>query len=233
MTKMNFNLSKLGNLKVETLVQQGLDTILHRQSKAETDSSQNVVLIKKSLDQKGELYRLSPSHKFTIAAYQVRYQTATGSILIVLDNLRDFNKMLNQEILEEASKGHLRKADRYIRQKHNVDVNNYTHRIKAYRVTKSKAKILSWIIDWDFHKETSSENSYGSGTARALVQELAIGCLDNVLAKESRQDYLDALIDIDWVQQIAQVAKPFYNHTQLSHKVIYHQFLKKNIFPSH
>jgi hypothetical protein len=230
---MNFDLSKLGKIKVESLVQQGLDTILNRQSKSENKSSGEVALIKRSLNQKGSLYRLPPSHQFTLVAYQIRYENATGSILIVLDNLRDFNKMLNQEILEEASKGHLRKADRYIRQKRNVDISNYTHRIKAYRVTKSKAKILTWIIDWDFHKETSSENSYGSGTARALVQNLAINFLDHPLLKDTRQDYLDALIDIDWVKEIHQVAQPFYRHTQINHKVIYHQFLEKNISPSY
>ncbi len=229
---MDFDLSKLGNLKVESLVQQGLDTILNRQSKSESKSNAKVTLVKRSLDQKGELYLLPPSHKFTITAYQIRYQKATGSILITLDNLRDFNQTLGQEILEAAAKGRLTKADRYIRQKRNVDITNYTHRIKVYRVTESKAKILIWIIDWDLHKETSDENSYGSGTARALLQELAISFLDYPLAKESRHDYLDVLVDIDWVKEIKQAARPFYSHSQLSHKVIYHQFLEKNIYPS-
>lgn len=220
---MNLDLSKLSSLKVESLVQQGLDTILNRQAKAL--SMDKVSLIKKSLDQKGELYRLPPSHTFTIAAYQVRYQNSVGSILITLDNLRDFNKMLDQEILQEASKGCLRKADRYIRQKRNVDITKYTHRIKGYRVNQAKAKILTWIIDWDFHKQTSDENSYGSGTARALMQELAVTFLDHPDAKNRRQDYLDAIMELNWVKEILNTAKPFYNHSQITHKIIYHQSL--------
>ncbi|WLT39703.1 hypothetical protein NON20_09840 [Synechocystis sp. B12] len=50
---MNFDLSKLSSMKVESLVQQGLDTILNRQTKAEASSVDKVSLIKKSLDQKG------------------------------------------------------------------------------------------------------------------------------------------------------------------------------------
>jgi hypothetical protein len=219
---MNFDLSKLSSIKVESLVQQGLDTILNRQAKAEALSVDKVSLIKKSLDQKGELYRLPPSHKFTIAAYQVRYQNSVGSILITLDNLREFNKMLDQEILQEASKGYLRKADRYIRQKRNVDITKYTHRIKAYRVNQAKAKILTWIIDWDFHKQTSDESSYGSGTARALMQELAVAFLDHPIAKHSRGDYLDAIMALNWVEEILHAAKPFYSHSQITHKIIYH-----------
>ncbi|AIE75160.1 MULTISPECIES: hypothetical protein [unclassified Synechocystis] len=219
---MNLDLSKLGNIKVESLVQQGLDTILNRQSKSEAKSTEEVSLIKKSLDLKGELYRLPPSHKFTIAAYQVRHQNSVGSILITLDNLREFNKMLDQEILQEASKGHLRKADRYIRQKRNVDTAKYTHRIKSYRVNQAKAKILTWIIDWDFHKQTYEESSYGSGTARSLMQELATSFLDHPAAKNSRRDYLDAIMDLNWVTEILQAAKPFYNHSQITHKIIYH-----------
>ncbi|QUS59424.1 hypothetical protein IQE94_10640 [Synechocystis sp. PCC 7339] len=219
---MSFDLSKLSSLKVESLVQQGLDTILNRQAKVGSSSAEKVSLIKKSLDQKGELYRLPSSHKFTIAAYQVRHKNAVGSILITLDNLREFNKMLDQEILQEASKGHLRKADRYIRQKRNVDITTYTHRIKGYRVTQAKAKILTWIIDWDFHKQSSDESSYGSGTARALMQELAVSFLDHPDAKNNRQDYLDAIMTLNWVKEILQTAKPFYSHSQITHKVIYH-----------
>lgn len=228
---MNFDLSKLGSFKLEDLVQQGLDTILQRQSKSPPKGNEQVDIVKISLDRKGKLYKLPPSHRFTIAAYQIKYENAVGSILITLDNLRDFNKMLNQEILEAAGKGNLRAADKYIRQKRNVDVSNYTHRVKAYRVTESKAKILTWIIDWDLHKETSDENSYGSGTARAVVQDLAVQFIDHPRAKESRKDYLDSIMDMDWVGEIRQVALPFYNHTQLSHKTIYHHRLEGNISP--
>jgi len=225
---MNFDLSKLANINLDSLMQQGLDTILKRQTQSEVKNSGKIRAIKVSLDRKGELYQLPPSHEFTIAAYQIRHENASGSVIITLDNLRNFYKLLNKEIIESATKGNLRKADKYIHQKRNVNVSDYTHRIKAYRVTKTKAKILVWIIDLDLHKESSDEKSYGSGTARAVVQDLAISFLDHPIAKLSRLDYLDTVIDLDWIKEIHQVAQPFYNHSQLSYKIIYHQSLSSD-----
>ena len=225
---MNFDLSKFGKTSVESLVQQGIDTILNRSSKQNEKSKDKISVTKRSLDRKGELYQLPPSHEFTLSAYQIRYLDASGSIIVTLDNLRAFDKLLNKEIIESATTGNLKKADKYIHQKHNVDVLNYTHRVKAYRITKNKAKILVWIIDLDLHKETSDEQSYGSGTAKAVVQDLAITFLDHPTAKSSRRDYLDTVIDLDWIEAIRQAAQPFYNHSQIKHKIIYHQPLRNS-----
>lgn len=222
---MNFNLSQLSKVSVDSLVQQGLDSFFSRQSKSGLKEKEKIRTIKCSLDRKGELYRLPPTHEFTLCAYQVRRQDAVGSILITLDNLRNFHKALHQEILDAAAKGNLKKADKYIHQKRNVDIANYTHRIKGYRITKNKAKILVWIIDLDLHKETSDQKSYGSGTAKAVVLDLATAFLDHPKAKASRLDYLDVVIDLDWIEEIRNVARPFYNHSHLHHKIIYHQSL--------
>jgi len=225
---VNFDLSKLGNVRVESLVQQGIDTILNRSPKSEEKAKDKIAVFRRSLDRKGELYQLPPSHDFTLSAYQIRHLDASGSVIITLDNLRAFYKLLNKEIIEAATKGNFKKADKYIHQKRNVSINDYTHRIKAYRVTKNKAKILVWIIDLDLHKETSDEQSYGSGTAKAVVQDLAINYLDHPIAKASRLDYLDTLVDLDWIKEIRQVARPFYNHSQLTYKIIYHQSLNND-----
>jgi hypothetical protein len=225
---MSFDLSKLGNINLESLVQQGLDTILKRQTQTGVKTTEEVHTIKISLDRKGELYQLPPSHDFTLAAFQIKHLNASGSVIVTLDNLRKFYKLLNKEILESATKGDLKKADKYIHQRRNVNVSDYTHRIKAYRVMKNKAKILVWIIDLDLHKETSDEQSYGSGTARAVVQDLAIQFLDHPVAKASRIDYLDRVIDLDWIKEIRQVAQPFYNHSQLNYKIIYHRSLSND-----
>ncbi|MGA1622723.1 MAG: hypothetical protein ACO36E_08335 [Synechocystis sp.] len=224
-------LSKLASFSLDSLLPQGLDTILKRQTQSGTPPDEPIRAIKKSLDQKGELFRLPPSHDFTLAAYQIRHQDASGSVLITLDNLRKFHKFLNKEIIEAAERGDFKKADKYIHQQHNVDIHRYTHRIKAYRVTDKKAKILVWIIDLDLHKESSDEQSYGSGTARAMTQDLAINYLDHPVAKAGRRDYLDTVIDLDWVEEIRQAARPFYNHSLIQHKIIFHHPLNTNYCP--
>ena len=216
------NFSELGNLKLESLLQQGLDTFLKRQSNTpeKANKIEKILLKKRSLDRKGELYELPPTHAITLVAYQIRRKGSEGSILVTLEHLRKLYQELNQEILRYASNGRLAKAEKLWQQQKNVDILHYTHRIKAFRVNE-KVKILNWIIDLDLHKETSDEQSYGSGTAKAVLESLMTVFLDEPEAKGSSQDYLDTLIAEDWMTHITEASRPFYNHSQLRHKIVF------------
>ena len=215
-------LEKLGNISVESLVQQGIDTILNRDSKPD-NQQKKIILVKRSLDQNGNLYKLPSSHDFTLVAYQIRHKRGQGSILVTLDHLRKFKRNLNRQILDNIAKGNLHKADRYIHKQNNVDSSHYTHRIKVYRVTQNRAKILSWIIDFDFYKESSDEKSYGSGTAKALLKSLLESFLDHKVAKsrEYHHDYLDSILELNWAEEVEKAAKPFYRHNRITHKLIF------------
>jgi hypothetical protein len=209
-----------GKMSVESLIQTGLDTFLKRQKQtAATEDNGKFQLIKRSLDRKGELYELKPSHTATLGAYQLRHQEGKGSILVTLEHLRKLYQTLNREILEHAANGNLKKAENSWQQQKNINLNQYTHRIKVFRV--NKAKLLFWMIDMDLHKELTDENSYGSGTAKSMIVSLLTTFLDEPQAKASEDDYLDALIEQDWVLHIQKVATPFYNHSQLTHKVLF------------
>lgn len=213
-------ISDFGKMSVESLIQTGLDTLLNRQKQTGIpDGKEQFQLIKRSLDRKGELYELVPSHSATIGAYQLRHQDGKGSILVTLEHLRKLYQTFNRDILEQAAKGNLKKAESYWQQQKNINLNRYTHRLKVFRV--NKAKLLFWMIDMDLHKELTDENSYGSGTAKSMIVSLLTTFLDEPKAKASEDDYLDALIEQDWVPHIQEVATPFYNHSQLTYKVLF------------
>jgi hypothetical protein len=207
-------------MNVESLIQTGLDTLLNRQKQTQKqDWEGEFKLVKRSLDRKGELYEIKPSHSSTIAAYQLRHQRAKGSLLVTLEHLRKLYQMFNGEILTEASKGNLKKAEAFWQQQKNIDITKHTHRLKAFRV--NQAKILFWLIDMDLHKELSDENSYGSGTAKSMVASLLANFLDEPRARASEDDYLDFLVEEDWIPHIKTAATPFYNHSQLEYKLLF------------
>lgn len=220
---MVFNISDLGSLKVESLIQQGLDTLLKRQAEDKKVTGKAIAdqiqLRKKSLDRNGELYELPPSHSAILIAYQIKYKGSKGSILVSLEHIRLLYQNLNREILTAATKGNLKQAEVLWQQQKNVNIVAYTHRIKVFRV--NQAKILNWIIDLDLHKESSDERSYGSGTAKAVIESLMTNFLDEPNAKNSKLSYLDALIEEDWVEHLKNVARPFYSHSTLNYKLVF------------
>ncbi|MGL5034822.1 MAG: hypothetical protein ACRC6M_13580 [Microcystaceae cyanobacterium] len=220
---MSFSFSDLGNLKVESLIQQGLDTILKRQSDEQNKTGQthggSPQLRKRSLDNKAELYELPPTHSVTLAAYQIRRKGSKGSILVIMEHLKKLYQSLNQEILAAAAKGDLPTAEKLWQQQKNVDITHYTHRLKVFRVNQSK--ILDLIIDLDLHTEKTSEKSYGSGTAKSLLDALMTYFLDEPNALSSRQDYLDCLVSDDWLKHLTEVAKPFYKERSLTYKTVF------------
>ena len=76
-------LSWVGIMNVESLIQTGLDTLLNRQKQTQKqDGEGEFKLVKRSLDRKGELYEIKPSHSSTIAAYQLRHHRGKGSLLV-------------------------------------------------------------------------------------------------------------------------------------------------------
>jgi hypothetical protein len=215
------NLSEIGNIKLESVIQQGIDTFFKRQQEHKNDdhNGSEVPVRKRSLDRDGTLYELPPTHPYTLAAYQIRRQGSKGSIIVTLEHLRKLYQSLNREVLAEAAKGDLSRAEAYLKKQKNIDISHYTHRLKVFRA--NQAKILIWLIDLDLHKETSDENSYGSGTAKAMVESLMETFLDEPKAIHSNNDYLDVLIEQDWVTHLTAAARPFYNHSQLSYKLVF------------
>ncbi|BFM40456.1 unknown protein [Synechocystis sp. LKSZ1] len=217
---MSFNLSEIGNIKLESVLQQGIDTFFKRQQENKTAQGvAEVPVRKRSLDRDGTLYELPPTNSYTLAAYQIRRQGSKGSIIVTLDHLRKLYQSLNREVLAEAAKGDLSRAEAYLKKQKNIDISHYTHRLKVFRA--NQAKILIWLIDLDLHKETSDENSYGSGTAKAMLESLMGSFLDEPKALEHKNDYLDVLVEEDWVAHLAAAARPFYNHSQLSYKLVF------------
>jgi len=220
---MVFNISDLGSLKVESLIQQGLDTLLKRQAEDKKITGKAIAdqiqLRKKSLDRNGELYELPPSHSAILVAYQIKYKGSQGSILVSLEQIRILYQNLNREILASASTGNLKQAEILWQQQKNVNMIAYTHRIKVFRV--NQAKILNWIIDLDLRKEASNERSYGNGTAKAVLESLMTNFLDEPNAKNSKLSYLDALMEEDWVEHLKNVVRPFYNHSTLNYKLVF------------
>jgi hypothetical protein len=221
---MTFDIiSNLSGLKVESLIQQGLDTILKRQTEDNTKtgkgSETQVQLRKRSLDRQGKLYELPPSHSVILVAYQIRRKGSHGSIIVTLEHIRLLYQTLNREILTAATKGNLKQAEILWKQQKNINVNIYSHRIKVFRV--NQAKILNWIIDLDLQKETSYEKSYSSGTAKAILESLMTNFLDEPNAQKSNLGYLDALIEEDWIEQIKNVACPLHHNSTLNYKLVF------------
>ncbi len=211
---MAFNLSDIGNMPIESFIQQGIDTFFkHQKEKTGEVGLGEIKLIRRSNDEDRKLYELPPSHLFTLGAYQVKHEEARGSVIVTLEHLPKLYESFNRKILSEASQGNLSNAEGYLHKQKNIDIAQYTHRLKVFRVDRSK--ILIWLMDLDLHDQVGS-----SSAAKSILESLLIKFLD---APELRRkaNYLDSLVDIDWVRYLENAIYADALDKRLKYKLVF------------
>ncbi|ACK71830.1 hypothetical protein PCC7424_3435 [Gloeothece citriformis PCC 7424] len=161
---------------------------------------------KKSTNGKGVIYQVSNQRPASLVTYKFLHEDGKGEILIVLSDLRQFYTTLDQEILRNAENGELEKTEYLCRQRKQIKLNLYTHRLQIFRIKNRQQ--LTWLIDIDFHKEYS----YGSGTAVKVIKSLLFFFLEHPFICPDYRDILDLIAAYNWSHLIIEKSQEFYQN---------------------
>ncbi|MGK7933079.1 MAG: hypothetical protein AB4041_16835 [Microcystaceae cyanobacterium] len=161
---------------------------------------------------KGMLFFVSRGHSAKLATYKFTHKDGKGSIVVVLNHLGKLRNEIDDSILKYVESGELHKAESLCKQRKNMHVNRYTHRVQIFRVKKQKH--LAWLVDFDFHKH----DSYGSGTAGKVLKAFLITLLDKIINNSQYGqsykygDALDRMVNQDLIGLIRKETAPFYGN---------------------
>lgn len=161
---------------------------------------------KKSKNGKGTVYLVPNDHPAALVTYKFIHEDGEGSILLVFYHLRDFYSNLDKLILKSAESGNLSKVELLCKQRKNILLNLYTHRLQIFRV--KEAQTLVWLIDLDFHKS----NSYGSGTGVEVIKSILLSLLNESSSLQEYGDFLDEILQKDWLNLLLEQGQKFYKH---------------------
>ncbi len=212
---MSFTIADLNSVTVESIIS-GIFQKIQGSSQSHKLQVHSIVSKHSSENGKAVLYEIDAKQSVMIANYKLQHEDGQGMILYQLYHLRRLYRRMNNSILEKAKSGCLAEAEALWQQQKNIDIARYTHRLKIIRVKKAE-KHLVWLLDIGFNKETS----YGSSTAKAVLDTLLNNLIKKPSATPGYRDYLDALVEEDWTKKIEEVASDFYQSHPVPIKVIF------------
>lgn len=169
-----------------------------------TPSQPQYLSCKISKNTKGKLGLVSKSHSTNLVTYELIHEDGKGAILVSFNHLGKLRNELDQSILKNVAAGNLIKAETLCKQRKNMHIDQYTHRLQIFRVKKEKH--LLWLIDIDFHKT----DSYGSGTGVKIITSCLESLLNTSLNHPKYGDSLDNLLDQNLIEILQKKAEEFY-----------------------
>ncbi|MDV3002027.1 MAG: hypothetical protein N5P05_003633 [Chroococcopsis gigantea SAG 12.99] len=145
---------------------------------------------------KSKILQLENTDISTVSTYEFFIGNDNKCITFTLYNLRRCCGVLEEKIVASALCGQLLDSDSLVRQRKNINLKLYTHRLK---ITTSQDNFnLNWLIDIDF----STAYSYGTSHGKKILETL-MGDLFNEIASKPELS-LEDVVGRDWSELIRQ-----------------------------